>query len=431
MQLPIYDWQTLMAAEQKALLQRPAIEVSAQIEMAVSEIIAQVICDGDEALKALTLKFDKMTLTNIEETCPSADELANTIEAPLKAAIDRAYQNIYRFHAAQKTDALSVEIQSGIHCQLITRPIPKVGLYIPGGSAPLFSTILMLGIPAQLAGCEEIVLCTPPGIHPAMRYCAALCGIQKIYTIGGAQAIAAMAFGTETIPKVDKIFGPGNAFVTEAKRQVSQRHDGAAIDMPAGPSEVLVVADEQANPEFVAADLLSQAEHGADSQVMLVASSLSLLKAVNEALSRQLTNLPRQKIASTALKHSRAIYAPDLKQCFAISNAYAPEHLIVQTVNPDRWLSDIQHAGSVFLGAYTPESMGDYASGTNHVLPTYGYAKTCSSLSLADFSKRMTVQQISAEGLQQLGPHVAIMANEEALNAHARAVLIRLDTLKF
>ncbi|MEN2881588.1 Histidinol dehydrogenase [Mannheimia haemolytica] len=313
-------------------------------------------------------------------------------------------------------------------CQVITRPINAVGLYIPGGSAPLFSTVLMLAVPAKIAGCNKIVLCSPPPIADEILYTAHLCGVETIYAVGGAQAIIAMANGTQTVAKVDKIFGPGNAFVTEAKRQVVQ--EGTAIDMPAGPSEVLVIADEFADPAFVASDLLSQAEHGADSQVILVTPSESLARAVDEELEKQVAVLPRAETARKALAHSRTFIAENLQQAVEISNKYAPEHLIVQTENARSLLADLDNAGSIFLGAYSPESMGDYASGTNHVLPTYGYTKTYSSLGLADFSKRMTVQELTPQGFLALAETVERMASAELLDAHRNAVSLRVAKLK-
>ena len=324
---------------------------------------------------------------------------------------------------------MDIETQPGVRCQVVTRPINRVGLYIPGGSAPLFSTVLMLAIPAKIAGCKKIVLCSPPPIADETLYAANLCGVQTIYAVGGAQAVVAMALGTQSVAKVDKIFGPGNAFVTEAKRQVSQMINGANIDMPAGPSEVLVIADEQSDPEFVASDLLSQAEHGADSQVILVTPSKTLAKQTALCVEQQLAQLPRSDIARKALSHSRILIAEDLAQCVAISNEYAPEHLIVQTQNARELLPQLDNAGSIFLGAYSPESMGDYTSGTNHVLPTYGYTRTYSSLGLADFSKRMTVQELTPQGFKELAETVELMAQAEQLDAHKMAVSLRLKKL--
>ena len=317
----------------------------------------------------------------------------------------------------------------GVVCQQVTRPIGAVGLYIPGGTAPLFSTVLMLGIPAKIAGCSRVILCSPPPIADPILAAARLCGIDEIYQVGGAQAIAAMAFGTETIPSVSKIFGPGNAYVTEAKRQVSRRPDGAAIDMPAGPSEVLVIADAEADPRFVAADLLSQAEHGPDSQVVLLTPSKTLAKAVAQAAAKELETLPRRAIAEKSLSASRLIVVKDLKECVEVSNRYAPEHLILQTRNARELVPFVQNAGSVFVGDWSPESGGDYATGTNHVLPTYGCAAAYSSLGLADFTKRMTVQEMTPQGFSELGEAIAILAHAEQLDAHRNAVLVRLEKL--
>ncbi|MDU2544200.1 MAG: histidinol dehydrogenase, partial [Klebsiella sp.] len=334
------------------------------------------------------------------------------------------------FHNAQQLQAVDVETLPGVRCQQVTRPIASVGLYIPGGSAPLFSTVLMLATPARIAGCQQVVLCSPPPIADEILYAAQLCGVKTIFNVGGAQAIAALALGTESVPKVDKIFGPGNAYVTEAKRQVSQRLDGAAIDMPAGPSEVLVIADSGANPDFVASDLLSQAEHGPDSQVILLTPDADLGSRVAEAVERQLAALPRAETARVALSASRIIVARDLAQCVAISNQYGPEHLIIQTRQARELVDSITSAGSVFLGDWSPESAGDYASGTNHVLPTYGYTATCSSLGLADFQKRMTVQELSRDGFAALASTIEILAAAERLDAHKNAVTLRVAALK-
>lgn len=338
-----------------------------------------------------------------------------------------ATRNIDTFHRAQTLPEVAVETQPGVRCRQVTRPIDAVGLYIPGGTAPLLSTVLMLGIPSRLAGCRKVVLCSPPPIADEILYAAKLCGIENIFQIGGAQAIAAMAFGSESVPKVDKIFGPGNAYVTEAKRQVSQAVGGAAIDMPAGPSEVLVIADAGATPSFIAADLLSQAEHGADSQVILLTPDESIAQAVSDELDKQLVTLSRRDIAIQALAESRLIVADSLDQCVDISNRYGPEHLILQTRDPEALVDRITSAGSVFLGDWSPESAGDYASGTNHVLPTYGYTATYSSLGLADFQKRMTVQQLTADGLMALAPTIETLAQAEQLTAHRRAVSLRVE----
>lgn len=423
-------WNNLDQQQRRQAMQRPAIGSSKTIQAAVDEIRELVLSQGDAALFQLNERFDKVKLTQLKVSKQQIAEAADRIAPPLKQAIQTAQRNIATFHQAQKPQPVDLETQAGVRCQVLTRSINKVGLYIPGGSAPLFSTVLMLATPAKIAGCRQIILCSPPPIADEILYAASLCGVETIYQVGGAQAVMAMAFGTESIPKVDKIFGPGNAFVTEAKRQVSQDPNGAAIDMQAGPSEVLVIADEFANPEFVAADLLSQAEHGADSQVILVTTSETLAQQTELAIQRQLAQLPRAETAEKALSHSRIILAQDLAQCVEISNDYAPEHLIVQVKEARALLPQLDNAGSIFLGAYSPESMGDYASGTNHVLPTYGYSKTSSSLGLADFSKRMTVQELTPQGFLDLAQTVELMAEAEQLQAHKNAVTLRCNSLK-
>ncbi|HEH9771184.1 TPA: histidinol dehydrogenase [Pasteurella multocida] len=420
-------WNTLNSAQKQAALSRPAQAVGEQITQAVNAIKSNVINNGDKALFELAEKFDKTTLESLVISKAQIEQASQRIATELKQAIQTAKGNIERFHQAQKNQTVDLETQAGVRCQVVTRPIKKVGLYIPGGSAPLFSTVLMLAVPAKIAGCKTIVLCSPPPIADEILYTANLCGVETIYAIGGAQAIFAMANGTETVQKVDKIFGPGNAFVTEAKHQVLQQ--GTAIDMPAGPSEVLVIADEFADPDFVASDLLSQAEHGADSQVILVTNCETLAKQTALSIEQQLARLPRAETARKALAHSRTFIAEDLQQCVEISNAYAPEHLVVQVENARNLLPFLDNAGSIFLGAYSPESMGDYASGTNHVLPTYGYTRTHSSLGLADFSKRMTVQELTPQGFKDLANTVMLMAEAEQLEAHKQAVAIRLEKL--
>ena len=422
-------WQQCSDAQRAALLTRPAITASDSISQAVADILSQVKQNGDQALIALSNKFDKVQIQQIKLTQDAIKAATARVKPELKQAMQLAVSNIEKFHQAQVKSAITVETMPGVKCQLVTRPIDSVGLYIPGGSAPLLSTVLMLATPAKIAGCRKVILCSPPPIADEILYAAELCGVTEIYQLGGAQAIAAMAFGSESVPKVDKIFGPGNAFVTEAKRQVSQRFDGAAIDMPAGPSEVLVIADSSANPAFIAADLLSQAEHGPDSQVVLVTPDEDIAKAVSIEVDKQLTQLSRQGIAEKALQESRLIVTKDLDQCITISNRYGPEHLIIQTQNADDLVEQITSAGSVFLGDWSPESAGDYASGTNHVLPTYGYTATYSSLGLADFQKRMTVQKLSPEGLQAIGNAVELMAQAEQLTAHKQAVTLRLAAL--
>ncbi|WP_334323465.1 histidinol dehydrogenase [Gilliamella apicola] len=422
-------WQQCSDAQRAALLTRPAITASDSISQAVADILSQVKQNGDQALIALSNKFDKVQIQQIKLTQDAIKAATARVKPELKQAMQLAVSNIDKFHQAQVKSAITVETMPGVKCQLVTRPIDSVGLYIPGGSAPLLSTVLMLATPAKIAGCRKVILCSPPPIADEILYAAELCGVTEIYQLGGAQAIAAMAFGSESVPKVDKIFGPGNAFVTEAKRQVSQRLDGAAIDMPAGPSEVLVIADSSANPAFIAADLLSQAEHGPDSQVILLTPDEDIAKAVSIEVDKQLTQLSRQGIAEKALQESRLIVTKDLDQCITISNRYGPEHLIIQTQNADDLVEQITSAGSIFLGDWSPESAGDYASGTNHVLPTYGYTATYSSLGLADFQKRMTVQKLSPEGLQAIGNAVELMAQAEQLTAHKQAVTLRLAAL--
>ncbi|TXY12537.1 histidinol dehydrogenase [Vibrio mimicus] len=423
-------WQSLSEAQQESILERPAITEGANITVAVAQVIAKVRSEGDAALFELTEKFDRVKPASLRVSREEMDAAAARLSETMKQALEQAYNNISKFHKAQKAQPIKVETMPGVVCEQVTRPINKVGLYIPGGSAPLPSTVLMLGVPAQIAGCRKVVLCSPPPIADEILYVAKLCNIDEVYNLGGGQAIAAMAYGTETVTKVDKIFGPGNAYVTEAKRQVSNDFRGAAIDMPAGPSEVLVIADDTADADFIAADLLSQAEHGPDSQVVLVTPSPVLADQVTDAVQKQLKVLSRASIAEKALASSLIIIAESLTQAVSISNYYGPEHLIVQTRNPRELVPLLDNAGSIFLGDWSPESVGDYASGTNHVLPTYGYTRTYSSLGLADFSKRMTVQELSADGLQLLAPTVVTMAEAEGLDAHKRAVTIRVEKLQ-
>ncbi|EEZ81007.1 MULTISPECIES: histidinol dehydrogenase [Vibrio] len=422
-------WQSLSENQQDSILERPAIAEGANITTAVAEVIAKVREEGDSALIELTEKFDRVKPESIRVSSQEIKAASERLSESMKSALEQAYANISKFHKAQKPQPIKVETQPGVVCEQVTRPIQKVGLYIPGGSAPLPSTVLMLGVPAKIAGCRKVVLCSPPPIADEILYVAKLCGIDEVYNVGGGQAVAAMAYGTETVSKVDKIFGPGNAYVTEAKRQVSNDFRGAAIDMPAGPSEVLVIADETADADFIAADLLSQAEHGPDSQVVLVTPSPVIADQVTDAVQRQLKELSRADIAEKALASSLIIISESMTQSVSISNYYGPEHLIVQTKNPRELLPLLDNAGSIFLGDWSPESAGDYASGTNHVLPTYGYTRTYSSLGLADFSKRMTVQELSADGLKNLAPTVVTMAEAEGLDAHKRAVTIRVEKL--
>lgn len=413
------------------LLLRPQIELGF-LESSVRNIINRVRKSGDQALRELTLQFDKVQTGELQVTKEEFIQGEKALSSDLKEAIRTAASNIEKFHAAQKRDVMEIETTPGVRCWRKGVPIDKVGIYIPGGSAPLFSTVLMLGIPAKLAGCKEVILCTPPDknskINPAILFAAQLVGITKIFKVGGAQAIAALAYGTESIPAVYKIFGPGNQYVTKAKQFVTE--DGVAIDMPAGPSEVLIMADESANPEFIAADLLSQAEHGEDSQVMLVLMHEPMLKNIQKEISRQLDLLPRKTIAEKSLANSCAIIMSDLKNAIRFVNAYAPEHLIINLSDADNVAAEIINAGSVFLGNYSPEAIGDYASGTNHTLPTNGYAKAYAGVSLESFMKYITFQQLSKEGLKKLGPVVEQMAEAEQLMGHKMAVRVRLDQLK-
>ncbi len=425
---PIF-WNDCDEAAQNALLLRPAISASESITRTVAEILNNVKANGDAALREYSAKFDKAEVQRLKVTGQEIAAAVGRLGSDIKEAMAVAVANIEKFHLAQQLATVDVETMPGVRCQQVTRPVASVGLYIPGGSAPLFSTVLMLATPARIAGCKKVVLCSPPPIADEILYAAQLCGVQEVFQVGGAQAIAALALGTDSIPAVDKIFGPGNAYVTEAKRQVSQRLDGAAIDMPAGPSEVLVIADSGATPDFVASDLLSQAEHGPDSQVILLTPDADMAQAVAEAVERQLAALPRAETARKALASSRLIVARDLAQCVEISNQYGPEHLIIQTRNARELVDSITSAGSVFLGDWSPESAGDYASGTNHVLPTYGYTATCSSLGLADFQKRMTVQELTPQGFTSLAKTIETLAAAELLDAHKNAVTLRVAAL--
>lgn len=424
-------WKQFSAAKQAAALKRPAQKAQQRTAVIVAGILAQVRRQGDRALRRFAAKFDGAKLKSLRVSAAEFAAAEKALQPADRAALRRAYANIRKFHLAQRPKPVRVETTRGIVCEKVSRPIERVGLYVPGGSAPLFSTALMLGVPAQIAGNPVRVLCTPPGrdgrISPWILCAARLCGISDVFKVGGAQAIAAMAYGTATIPKCDKLFGPGNSFVTEAKVQASR--DAVAIDLPAGPSEVMVIADRMANPAFVAADLLSQAEHGPDSQVMLVTFTESFVVHVGLEMQRQLKLLPRGDIAKRALKQSRVILVSSPAEAIEVANRYAPEHLILQVEQPRRMLSKITSAGSVFVGEWTPESLGDYASGTNHVLPTYGWARACSGLGLADFQRSMTVQEASPLGLARLGLTVARLATAENLIAHRRAVTVRLQKL--
>ena len=418
-------------AEWEELLKRPTLRTEELMET-VKGLVEEVRQGGDQAVMTLEEKFDKVSLSALEVSAEERQEAEQLVSEELKKAIRLAAGNIRRFHEAQRFEGVQVETQPGVTCWQKAVPIEKVGLYVPGGTAPLFSTVLMLAIPASIAGCKELVLCTPPmkngRVHPAVLYAAGVAGVKRVFKIGGVQAIAAMAYGTESVPRVYKIFGPGNQYVTAAKQLVSLRQ--VAIDMPAGPSEVEVLADETANPTFVAADLLSQAEHGADSQAVLISTSEKLVEEVEREVARQLAELPRQEIAAKALQWSKLIVVRTMEEAMAMTNAYAPEHLIIEAADYLTLAQQVEHAGSVFLGSLTPESAGDYASGTNHTLPTNGYAKAYSGVCLDSFMRKMTFQEIRPEGLLRIGPAIETMAAGEALDAHRLAVTRRLATLK-
>ena len=415
-------------ADWKSLLKRPALNTEALRE-AVCEILDRVRTEGDKAVIECEEKFDKVRLHSLAVTEDEFMEAEKAVSIELKAAIMLAYKNIHTFHAAQKFEGKKVATLPGVTCWQKAVPIEKVGLYVPGGTAPLFSTVLMLAAPARIAGCKEIVLCSPPDrngkLHPAILYAAKVAGVDKVFKAGGVQAIGAMAYGTSSVPKVYKIFGPGNQYVTAAKQQVSLRD--VAIDMPAGPSEVAVLADETANPSFVASDLLSQAEHGVDSQVILVTTSSDLLGQVQKEVERQLELLPRKQIAMKSLESSKLILVKDMDEGVAMVNEYAPEHLIIETKDYMRLAERVVNAGSVFLGSYSPEGAGDYASGTNHTLPTNGYAKAYSGVSLDSFIRKITFQEVTPEGIATIGPAIEVLAANESLDAHKNAVSLRLN----
>ena len=413
------------------ILKRPVLSMET-LRGTVCEVLDKIKAEGDKAVIEYEERFDKVKLESLAVTDAEMKEAETLVPIELKVAILLAQRNIYTFHKKQKFEGKKVETMEGVTCWQKAVGIEKVGLYIPGGTAPLFSTVLMLAVPAKVAGCKEIVLCTPPNkegkIHPAILYAAQVSGVSKIFKAGGVQAIGAMAYGTESVPKVYKIFGPGNQYVMAAKQQVSL-HD-VAIDMPAGPSEVEVIADETANPAFVAADLLSQAEHGVDSQVVLITTSEKLLNEVEYEVQRQLARLPRWEMAEKSLANSKLILVKDMEEAIAMTNEYAPEHLIIETSNYMELAETVVNAGSVFLGSYTPESAGDYASGTNHTLPTNGYAKAYSGVSLDSFIRKITFQEINREGIQNIGPAIEVMAANEQLDAHKNAVSVRLASLK-
>ena len=414
----------------KALLTRPSMDTTNLFDQ-VKTILEEVRTHGDSAVLKYEALYDKVSLTQLAVTQSEWSAASNLVAPALKEAIQVALHNIECFHAAQRFEPIKVETAPGVNCWQKAVPIERVGLYIPGGTAPLFSTVLMLAVPARIAGCKEIVLCTPPNaageVHPAILYAAQLAGVNKVFKAGGIQAIGAMTYGTESVPQVYKIMGPGNQYVTAAKQLVSLKD--VAIDMPAGPSEVLIIADAAANPAFIAADFLSQAEHGIDSQSMLVTTSSTLVPAVLQAIEEQLNQLPRQDIARKALDHSRIVVLANEREVIDFTNAYAPEHLIIQTDNYTELAEQIVNAGSVFMGQYTPESAGDYASGTNHTLPTNGYAKAYSGVNLDSFTKKITFQEITAAGIKNLGPTIEVMAANELLEAHKNAVTVRLKSL--
>ena len=415
----------------KEILQRPAIETGALFGT-VSKVLDDVRLNGDEALRRYELEFDHVSLEKLNVEDGEFYEAVNYIPEDLKKAIDVAYSNIHKFHSAQRFEEIKVETSPGVTCIQRSVPISKLGLYIPGGTAPLFSTVLMLAIPAKIAGCSEIVLCSPPDrngkINPYILYAARIAGVTNVYKVGGAQAVAAMAYGTESVSKVDKIFGPGNQYVVAAKQLVSL--SDVAIDMPAGPSEVEVLTDESSNPSFVAADLLSQAEHGADSQVLLVSTDRNMIDKVVVELEKQLEELPRKEIAAKSISHSQAIYVDNMETAISITNEYAPEHLILSVKNYNDIASKITNAGSVFLGQYACESAGDYASGTNHTLPTKAYAKAYSGLCLDSFMRKMTLQELTPQGIKSIGHAVELMAGAEGLDAHKNAMTLRLNSIK-
>ncbi|WP_415923211.1 histidinol dehydrogenase [Steroidobacter sp.] len=431
--MSLLEWSSLPAVERLAALRRPAQADTDALHRRVSEIIKDVRARGDEALFDFTARFDGVKLQSLEVDAAEFAAAEGALNAEQRAALERAISNVRRFHEAQVSNSLRVEMSPGVVCERHFRAIDAVGLYVPAGVAPLPSTAVMLAVPASVAGCPTRIICTPPRkdgtADPAVLVAAKLCGVTRVFKVGGAQAVAAMAYGTASIPKVDKVFGPGNSWVTAAKILAANDPDGAALDLPAGPSEVLVIADEKADAEFVAADLLAQAEHSADAQAILVTTSRALAEATLIQLEAQMKRLGRESTLRQSINHARLFLVDNLESAFELSNAYAPEHLIVQVAQAREWLPKIRNAGSVFLGAWTPETMGDYCSGTNHVLPTYGFARAYSGLSLVDFQKRMTVQELTADGLRDLGPTAVTIAGLEGLDAHANAVQVRLRQL--
>ncbi len=430
----ILAWDSLSEQERRAALERPVQQSRSDTDALVREVIANVRADGDAALRAYTRRFDGIELDALAVGAREFAQAHRALSAEQVGAIERAIENVERFHRAQRLEPLALETSPGVRCERILRPIGTVGLYVPAGSAPLPSAVVMLAVPARIAGCPRRILCTPPdrsgAASPAVLVAAALCGVESVFKVGGAQAIAALAYGTETIPKADKIFGPGNAWVTAAKQAAAADPQGAACDMPAGPSEVMVIADESAEAQFVAADLLAQAEHDVNAQAILVTDSPALARAVSAAVAAQASGLSRRAILEKSLAASRCILVRDLQVAAEVANEYAAEHLILQLRAPRGMLEKIVSAGSVFLGAWSPEPMGDYCSGTNHVLPTYGYARAYSGLSVLDYLKRITVQELTPAGLLGLGPTAVTLARMEGLDAHAAAVTRRLDALR-
>ncbi|BAP58707.1 histidinol dehydrogenase [Candidatus Tachikawaea gelatinosa] len=423
----IVFWKNCNQEKKQNILLRPAISVSKKISKKVADIIETVKKYGDDALIKFNSKFDNFHEKNLRINPKKISYSKNFLNKSIKDALLVAMENIKKFHMAQKISPISIEIKPGIICEQFFRPIESVGIYIPNGSAPLFSTVLMLAIPAKIAGCKKILLCSPPPIGNEILYACEMCGIKDIFQIGGAHSIAALAFGTKSVYKVEKIFGPGNIWVTEAKKQVNYQFDGPAIDFFAGPSELLIIADSNARPDFIAADLLSQAEHGETSQVLLLTPSFSLASSVLKEIKKQIIFLPRSLIAKKALKNSLLIITSSLQECINISNQYGPEHLSIQTSCPRDLLKEVKNAGSVFLGKWSPESAGDYASGTNHVLPTYGQTATHSSIGLLDFQKRITVQELTKKGLHKLSSTIECLALAEKLEAHKNAITLRLS----
>jgi histidinol dehydrogenase len=427
------DWSSLPDLDRVELLRRPAQRDAVGLRDKAGRIVADVRARGDDALREYTERLDGVRLDSFAVSAAEFIEAEATLAPEQLAALRRAIETVTRFHETQSLEPLRVQTSPGVTCERLIVPLQAVGLYVPAGTAPLPSTAIMLAVPARIAGCPVRVMCTPPRpdgkADPAVLVAARLCGVEQVFKLGGAQAVAAMAYGTASVPKVDKIFGPGNSWVTAAKQIVAADADGAALDMPAGPSEVLVVADETARPAFVAADLLAQAEHSEDAQVVLVTVSSAIASACIAEVDRQLAALPRRAIAAKSIANSRVIVVPDIATAIDVSNRYAPEHLILQVRSPRDWLPRVRNAGSVFLGAWTPETMGDYCSGTNHVLPTYGHARAYSGLGVLDFVKRMTVQEVTPDGLADLGLTARTLARLESLDAHANAVTVRLDAI--